>query len=33
MEPDDGGAPINFAAQTWNERYERLQRLGGPPMP
>jgi serine/threonine protein kinase/WD40 repeat protein len=30
MELDSGGALVDLDAQTWNERYDRLQKLGGP---
>jgi WD40 repeat protein len=31
MELDPGGAVVELDAKTWRERWERLQKLGGPP--
>ena len=32
-ELDAGGALLDLDAKTWRERYDRLQKLGGPPTP
>ena len=31
LELDAGGAVVDLDAPTWRQRWERLQRLGGPP--
>jgi hypothetical protein len=31
-ELDPGGAPVELDATTWRQRWDRLQKLGGPPM-
>jgi len=31
QELDAGGTVVDLDAKTWRERYDRLQKLGGPP--